>query len=399
MHYTHEIYASIAILALFFFLFAHFSGLLPLSTAHRTPATIRGLLDPPLTSTDSLLLSRACANARLITAFRLTNTFVSPDPVTHSTFLRKCIQLIQSAKQDWSRFRDIAADAVELSLSRSAAPFHTFVGAVTLRTIIVGVLYPQTDIILLAADDVDIVTELITDIWILSKSTDRIPNYLLDTLNTHLRLLIPDHDQYPNPLDFVIPTWETLWRVVAQTLAHVHEDAAACGAFHDLHDNPFREQFSSSRLEGTSPSVRHYITESLRLHPPVKHITRHLSWEPRLATFLIPRFLSANMPRRVEVADVAAAHRAAFWGSNPPPDVYDAARFLREPERARDVLAFGYGRLKCAGMHWAPMAAAVIISAILNRVDGVSHHIQRGHRVGGREGWDGWIIQKVNADT
>ncbi|KAJ6567139.1 hypothetical protein B0H19DRAFT_1139613 [Mycena capillaripes] len=363
-------------------------------TIHRNPAAIRGLLDPIGPSMDTLLHSRASPNARLVRAFMLTNTFVSADRAIHANFVRKSRSLLRSAP-DWEHFTGVALQAVELSLPNISTPFPVFVHSVTLSTVIVGLLDRDADITALDLNDIQIVTNLITDLWILSKTPEQIPKHLLGMLNDRLRRLLPDLVEYPNPLDFVIPTWETLWRVVAVTLACVHTDAAACRAFQDLHDNPSPDQFYQPKLEGTAPSVQNYICESLRLHPPVRHITRHIYKQSLLTTFL-PCFITARLPPRIDthIADIESAQRSAFWESDSPPDAYDAARFLREP-KASDVLAFGAGPLKCVASTWAPMAAAVIVGAVLNRVDGMVHYIVRGDRIGGREGWDGWMVRKV----
>ncbi|KAJ7041989.1 hypothetical protein C8F04DRAFT_1176638 [Mycena alexandri] len=358
---------------------------------HDTAAAVRGVLDPPTASMDTLLRSRAAPNTRLHRTFHLSNTFVSPDPMVHAAFLRQSRALLQTAKRDWDRFNDVALQAVELSLLNYATPFHVFVRAATLRTVIVGLLDPRIDITSLASSDVDVVGQLITDLWLLSKNPEYIPEHLLEMLNNRLRRLIPDDEKYANPLDFVIPAFETLWRLVAVTLAHVHTDAAACGAFRDFNENPNCEQFRASRLGGTSPSVEDYISEALRLNPPVRHITRH-TYKQSLLTAILPRFLAAWFPPRIEVlvADIESAQRTSFWESDESSaDVYDAARFLHEAT-ASHLLAFGCGPLKCAAINWAPMAAAVIVGAVLNRVDGVGHYIVRGPRIGGREEWDRW---------
>ncbi|KAJ7491000.1 hypothetical protein FB451DRAFT_1221709 [Mycena latifolia] len=364
---------------------------------HHIPAAIRRLLDPPHTSKDTLLLSRASANARLVPAFGLTNTFISPDPEVHSAFRTQSIHLFQASQRDWRQFTNVALQAVELALPDETIPFHTFVQTTTLSTIIIGLLDPHADISALAANDLEVVSNLITRIWTLSKKPDPIPEQLLQQLNDHLRCLIPDQGAYPNPLDFVIPTWETLWRVVAVTLAHVHADAAACEAFRDLNENPSWLQFRTARLDRTSPSVENYIHEALRLHPPVRHIARHTVRKPTLTTFL-PRFLADRLSPQIytDIADIENAQRSASWGPDAPPEAFDAARFLREPSRAGDVLAFGCGPLKCVASQWAPMAAAVIVGAILNRVDGMGHNIVRGRGIGGREGWEGWLVRKLD---
>ncbi|KAJ7765739.1 hypothetical protein B0H16DRAFT_1524189 [Mycena metata] len=364
---------------------------------HNTPAAVRTVLDPPTTSMNTLLRSRASPNTRLHRTFHLSNTFVNPDPAVHAAFLRQSRALLQTAKRDWNRFNNVALQAVELSLPNPVIPFHVFVRAATLRTVIVGLLDPRIDITSLASSDLDVVGQLITDLWLLSKNPEHIPEHLLEMLNHRLRRLVPDDEKYPNPLDFVIPTFETLWRLVAVTLAHVHRDAAACGAFRDFNENPSCEQFQASRLGGTSPSVENYISETLRFDPPVRHITRHVD-KQSLLTANLPRFLAAWFPPRTEllVADIETAQRTPFWESDKSSaDVYDAARFLREPT-ASHLLAFGCGPLKCAAINWAPRAAAVIVGATLNRVDGVGHYIVRGPRIGGREGWDRWEVRTVS---
>ncbi|KAF7366841.1 hypothetical protein MSAN_00942600 [Mycena sanguinolenta] len=369
-----ELYGICISAAIFsFFLLSTVLGAVssPRVIVHNTHKSIRDLLDPPGSSLNPLLRSRASPNVRLLRAFHLSNTFVSSDPTIHANF-----------------------QAVDLALPDQPTPFHVFVRSVTLRTIIVGLLNSHVDMTSLASNDVNIVTNLITEIWILSKKPDPIPEHLLGMLNDRLRRLIPDQDAYPNPLDFVIPTWETLWRVVAVTLAYVHTDREARRAFLDLTGCPNPKQFHT--LHGASPSVENYITESLRLHPPVRHITRHIFRQSLLTAFL-PGAIKSRIPLRVEthIADIESAQRSVPWESDSSfPEAFDAARFLHEP-KASGILAFGVGPLKCAAMNWAPMAAALIVGAILNRVDGMNYYIVRGERVGERTGWDGWIIHKV----
>ncbi|KAJ7084873.1 hypothetical protein B0H15DRAFT_923543 [Mycena belliarum] len=386
----------------FFFIFRFWSLHRQGTVLHQTLESIRLLLDPPDTPKDTLLRSRASANARLVGAFHLTNTFVSPDPAVNSAFRTQSSRLLQAAQRDWRQFSDIALQAVEMALPdrRLNSPFDGFVATVTLSTIIVGLLEPHADIAALAANDLEIVSNLITHIWILSKKPEPIPPQLLQKLNDHLRHLIPDQLVYPNPLDFVIPTWETLWRVVAAALVHIHRDVIASEAFRDLIENPSFVQFRASRLARTSPSVEDYILETLRLDPPVRHMARKTVRQSKLTEFL-PRFLAGSIPPQefTEVADIESAQRSAFWGDHP--ETFEAARFRLDSESVSsgDLLAFGCGPLKCVASQWAPMAVAVIVGAILNRVDGSGYSIVHGRGVGGRQGWEGWTVCRVDVDT
>ncbi|KAJ7611773.1 hypothetical protein FB45DRAFT_316828 [Roridomyces roridus] len=354
---------------------------------HQTVANVRLLLDPPDVSKEALLRSRALPNARLRAAFQLTNTFVSGDAAIHSEFVHKSLTLLRAAKQDWGRFLYVVDRAVNLALPQSSVQFQTFIRAVTLRAIIVGVLAPDTDITALAANDIDVVAELITELWIRSKDAGHIPKDLLFSLNMHLRNLIPNHILYPNPLDFIIPTWETLWRVVAVTVAHVYRDEEALCVFRDLRARPTIEQFRASGLAGRSPVVEDYINESLRLFPPVRHIKRRSSLLPRAAA----AFLSSGSQTE-DVADIERAQRTASWGSQP--EMYEPMRFVRDPQLAKQILAFGCGPLMCKAANWAPMAAGLIVAGVVSGVDGMDYRVVRGKPIGGgREGWDGWKVE------
>ncbi|KAJ7084864.1 hypothetical protein B0H15DRAFT_910746 [Mycena belliarum] len=368
---------------------------------HQTPQSIRLLLDPPDTPKDTLLRSRASANARLIGALLPTNTLVSHDLAVNSAFRAKSIRLFKAAQQDWQQFAAIALQAAKLALPAQTTPFQTFVGSVTLSTIIVGLLEPHADITTLDAVDLAAMSDLITHIWILSKKDNPVPSHLLREVKDGLRRLIPDNDTYPNPLDSVILTWEPLWRVVAAALVHIHQDDTACAAFRVLTENPSFVQFCAPRLGYASPSAQDIILETLRFNPPVRELARQTIRKSQLTKFL-PSFLAALIPPHIstEIANIESAQRSASWGPGADPETFNAVRFRLEPTRADDLLAFGCGPLQCVASQWAPMAAAVIVGAILNRVDGVDYyHIVRGREIGGREGWEGWTVRKVDLDT
>ncbi|KAJ7611759.1 hypothetical protein FB45DRAFT_940928 [Roridomyces roridus] len=359
-----------------------------------TVAAIRRLLGPPNPAIQGLLRTRAAANTRLQDAFHLTNTFVSSSTTVHSDFLKQSSDLLRASRKDWRGFADVADQAVQLSLTNT--PFHTFIRSVVLRTVIVGLLDPSTDITYLDAFDIDAAAELMSDLWVRSKQPQPIPQELLEKLNNHLRRLVPDEEKYPYPLDWVIPAWETLWRVVAVTVAYVDQDVEARDAFRSLVDKPTMATFRERR-GASSPSAQDYIDEGLRLHPPVKRITRHISRQALLTRFL-PRSLAAYISRQtvVEVADIESAQRdSTLWGPRPA-NVYDPRRFVDAPGLAGNILAFGYGPLQCKAAKEAPMAAALIVGAILSRVK-----VVHGERVGGREAgsWRGWSVQRMDGDA
>lgn len=365
---------------------------------HCSTASIMRLLDPPGLSNGDLLAARALPNERLIRAFALTNAFVSCETRVHTAFVGNAKALLRAARErGWSHFQNITIQAVEAALHAPShhLDFDVFVQDVTLRVALVGLLRVEGSVSELASDDIRVVTELITHLWSLSKKPDLIPEDLLPRLNHHLRRLLPDTEAFENPLDYVIPIWETLWRVVATAIAHSHDNQSALDAFAHLHASVTQDQFKA--FSGIAPSAEAIIMETMRLHPPSKHITRFtLSSSPlaRLLPGSTQRFLSRHIgyPMKRECADIGTLLRSNIWGSDAntfDPSRHHPSRLLPEQE-ATKLLVFGYGRNRCIAGSWAPMAAGVITAAVLDRKEDYKFVI--GRQIGGREGWNGWLI-------
>lgn len=362
----------------------------------RRTTAINEVLSPPKASTHELLMSRALANERLIKAFALSNTFVSSDVGVHTVFVERAKSLIRAATNGgWDDFQNIAMEAVEAALPHAGMrDFDGFVQDVTMRVALVAILKVDTSVKDLDPEDIRVVSTLINQLWSLSKKPDPIPTHDLHRLNYHLRHLIPDDDSYPNPLDFVIPIWETMWRVVATSVAYARNSSHALT---QLHRSPNKDQF---RCFDTHPSAEWFVTEVMRLHPPSKHITRAF----RIHVF--PAFLPLSFDKlatklfgpllRRESADIGKTLRSeSTWGVNAcefDPLRFHPNRVTRDQEEIK-LLPFGFGRYRCVAAGWAPMAAGIISAAILHRIQsGPEFQLVAGESIGGREGWDGWSI-------
>ncbi|KAJ7063696.1 hypothetical protein C8F01DRAFT_985635 [Mycena amicta] len=389
---------------------------------HTTLQSVRAILNPLDVSRLTQLEARAAANQWLTTAFHLMNTFVRGDIGTNTAFRRRAGRLITN---DWLQLVSIAKQAVDATLlahcCNADIAFDEFVQVVTLRFVICSILCPGTPPASLDGDHLREVGRLITTIWIQSKNVSTslsapIIDILRNDLHTHLAALFPDVDQPDNlNLDFLIPTWETFWRVVAPTIAHIHRMVdsvsriAACNTFLDLleqGDNAtIKARFCSS---SSGPSSEHYVAEGLRLTPPVGRIKRHQSrLTQSLIAGILPSFIAEQLVETtIDVADIASAQRSPHWATPldsaatievSPPDHFDPSRFVLEPERLKDVLAFGHGPLKCIAADWAPLAAAIVVAVILDRVDDNSYHLVVGENIGGREpeSWEGWRVVQL----
>ncbi|KIK64333.1 hypothetical protein GYMLUDRAFT_39888 [Collybiopsis luxurians FD-317 M1] len=439
-----------SILLLTCFLFLAFTNYLltnrpPTSTRSRThssPEAIVALLSRTGAQSTSgsrkiasLLESRALANERLRRAFGLTNTFVSANVGVHTSFVRQMTTLISrhgrnpSDYQQWADFLHVARQAVASHLfpeseSQSCSlsgSFAEFIQLVTLKVVIAGLLNPDGDMATIDAEDLRVSAALITKLWAMSKLPSHPTNSPLSSelnlLNHHLRRLLPDTEKYPNPIDFVIPTWETLWRLVATCLAHVYNNEAYHRVFEELLEDPASRRYNGihSDSKGSSELCASWIiTETLRLHPPSRHISRTFQADPSFVIRFLAKVLPEsfadwlNLPQITEIADIEHVHLCAhIWG--PDALTFDPGRWAAtscfesgmtkesgagKPDTVT-FFAFGHGPLSCVGKKWAPMASAIIIAAILEGIKVKGLEIIGTSNIGGRAGWDGWKIQRA----
>ena len=354
---------------------------------------IVALLDPPGSSISDLLLARARPNTRLVHSFGLQNTFVSADSVTRKQFVTRARDILCQHTRNFAAFPDlvrgdVAGSALHLrSPSRHPSlPFATFVQVATLRVVVGSLLggnIPEDN-----DDETVFVVEAINDLWTLSKKSRAAPASLLESLNMHLRQWMPE--QYERPLDFVIPAYETMWRVVAVAVARAIHDRGACAAFSAYLESPNQEQFV--RFEDAQPSVEAFISEVLRLHPPSRRLARAVP-SRRLGVFKFPLWA----PSATHVVDIEALHMdTAIWGSDA--GVFDPMRFHESRlsyDQKNAFIPFSYGPLRCVAFKEAPRFAAIVAAAVLEIVSApdAGYRLVCGERIGRREGWEGWSIE------
>ncbi|THH31867.1 hypothetical protein EUX98_g2308 [Antrodiella citrinella] len=373
----------------------------------------KAVLEPPKATLQALLTSRAEANQRLRRAFELTNTFVNDDAELHRSFVAQARDLIQAQSSLPARaaFAEMCSAVISDYISGHVIDgpvyFGDIVQVVTFKVILCSLF--GADLCDLKDEDVLFAARTINSIWQLSKQPNTTsPPHLLYHLNTLLRGWLP---LYANPLDFIIPTYETMWRVVAITIAlvHRHGDQALLESFTQFLDNPSRQQFQHWSAVGET-SVEAVVHEVIRLHPPTRRISRvaslsHSSGTPsddRSPSFfssIFSLFAVGRQPIQTTtlVADIGALHRnPTIWGSTSTE--FDPTRF--HPSKLTDaqkqcILGFGYGRLKCVAKDWAPHTAALIAAAVLGACGPKEEYeIVEGGAVGGREGWEGWNVVK-----
>ncbi|KZP23343.1 hypothetical protein FIBSPDRAFT_823703 [Athelia psychrophila] len=376
--------------------------------SHSTVTDIREFLGPCKASLPDMLLARAIPNQRLVSAFGLTNTFVSPDTTTHNLFKKQATSFMHNMLRDpcrgWTSWAQVASHASQVQLRSSPpnVPFDILIQSITFRIIIIGLLNPTLDPESFIQSDINFITSTINALWDQSKNGKCQDPSLLAQLNSSLRTYLPDEEHFPNPLDFIIPTWESLWRVVAIALAETRCDQSAHNTFLSFLADPTAQQFDQ-RMDSSQPSVGDFIVETLRLYPPTKRISRAAperhssSWLWPVLQYLGPLLPTDACPH--SVAEIETVQRSRVWSNTAytkcaDVNVFDATRHkARTTAQTETLMPFGYGRLGCVAKDWAPMAAGLIVAAVMQEMELKEYEMIAGEKIGGRTGWEGWVVR------
>lgn len=175
---------------------------------------------------------RAIPNQRLVTVFEIDNSFTTTDTEHHKEFLTRATHAIQGTDGGtWTRLFDVASRAMRLAdthvrvesrVQLPQIPLARLVRTVTFMTIL-DVLF-DVDPAYVAVEDVVMATETINELWMQSKCNSEDPMSVTDQqqcLRTALHKMIPDEaylgDARDNPLNIIMPAYETMWRVVLLT--------------------------------------------------------------------------------------------------------------------------------------------------------------------------------------
>ncbi|KAL4945901.1 hypothetical protein BDV06DRAFT_183594 [Aspergillus oleicola] len=405
------ILVPISISAITFVLFRHYnqhnSDITPptiqLKTSLQTPTSCRTTIEArrfPETATkevkDNELTrheARAIPNAPLKRTFGIQNAFTTSDKAEAKKFVARAHRLLGgsgSTGVDWvgieKELRDMLENIIEGSKSKHESRINIGASGV-----------PRAKVKLSPAVQA---LSLRTSLWVLfnMKSETHINNKLLaelggsinsawmgmkdngeekvkavdfkdnKTLQDRLSAVfsrtntdINIHEPTSNPLNLILPSFETLWRVVLRLFIVIHghenmiEKENYKRAVIEFMRHPTHAQFRHRLDSGDDAptSAEDAVLEALRLYPPTRRVRRAFK-EPNSATTTI------------EAADVEAVHlNPQIWGP-------DAAEF--RPCRWHNVshiqqpsfLAFGSRPFLCpASQSFGPMVVGLLVGVLL----------------------------------
>ncbi|KAJ2982041.1 hypothetical protein NUW58_g6534 [Xylaria curta] len=204
-------------------------------------------------------------------------------------------------------------------------------------------------------------TDAINRMWIRSKSHPG--TFLLsdrNTLNSALERLLPNEHQPDNrtePLNLIMPAYETMWRVVILTFVSVasrNRDPRTAEELREAVKNVPQCFCQGNDAETRALAI---AKEGLRLYPPTKHIHRARS--------------IADNDTSVIVADVEACSRDyRVWGADALE--FKPARFHDWPRedtlKKLSYFPFGVGRHVCpASAGFAPRMITLLVVELTRR--------------------------------
>ncbi|KAL8851801.1 MAG: hypothetical protein Q9221_003315 [Calogaya cf. arnoldii] len=295
-------------------------------TVHRfdDPATCRIILrnQPYDASLGRNILSkefsRAFPNQRLVRAFQIDNGFTTNDPDHGKLFkeeavrqLRLCL-ITTPTGGGWSQIattaHNIASAFFRNSTSNGRADLDLIVQAVTLKVVLSA--FFDVDPATCTDNTASEIARLINLLWIQSKSETGSHSADFDLLKNLLHEIGLDwNDNKENPLNILLPAYETLWRVVARCLVEVvfrpSADPEWLRNLKEYRLDPCNVTFATIRNGYRDcVTVEWIVKEALRLYPPTRRIYRYVHLEKQEDAELI-------------ALDIEQCHRLPhIWGDN-----------------------------------------------------------------------------------
>jgi hypothetical protein len=319
--------------------------------------------------------ARAQANQRLRSAFGIDNAFTTGHSQRHKDYRNTIGTML---KPDWIM---VAGAAKRLARSQRPQNLVNLVQSFVLKMTI-NVLF-RPDFPSLDDDSISLVASEINHIWIRSKSPRHIvPWPKQDRLHDALRLLVPNQDPLDplrNPMNFVLPAFETMWRIVLRCFIEVRyrgaeETEGWIAALKLFLASPSLPLDDPHEEQGGMANAMAIVREALRLYPPTRHIHRH--------------FQFASGSSVLAIADIEGLHRdTGIWGSDA--DCFRPSRWAdvrHEPEQLQAWMPFGSSPFLCpAKPDFGPRMVGILVAALVDAFSDARYELSAGDATGQRE--------------
>ncbi|KAL9010833.1 MAG: hypothetical protein Q9173_004268 [Seirophora scorigena] len=316
--------------------------------------------------------SRATPNERLVRAFQIDNGFTTYDPAYGRQFKKIATEKLHAVTHEgWSKIGEVVQDFATTYFEKYESQNHgrldLMVEVVTLKVILSIFLEVDRDAM---PDEVATrIAENINHLWIQSKSNSGSLSDDFKTLKSDLKDVGLDWtDNKENPLNILLPAYETLWRVVAHCLVEIvfrpSADAEWLPLLGVFKADPTSENLAKPQPGQDRMPVLFLVKEALRLYPPTRRIYRQV------------HFASKKEPE-VVAADVEACHRLPqVWGEDS--NRYRPARWTSANKSMhRAFMPFGGSPWICpASSTFGPMMIGVLVAAFASIISAGEWELQ-----------------------
>lgn len=266
--------------------------------------------------------TRARANRRLIFAFGIDNAFTTEKSEQYNDYIKAVGKLL---RPDWNM---IACNAKGLA-STYQHPQHpqqltrltqSFVLKITIMA-----LY-QREISALDDEMISFVAEEINRIWMQSKMSCGTTQWTdQHRLHEAISRLVPNCnplDSQTNPMNVILPAFETMWRVVLRCFIEVRFRGAQemdewTAALEEYLRSPDAKDEHTCEERKDIATVSSIIREALRLYPPTRHIHRHFEFASHASVFAIANIEGLHRDTEIWGAD-ATCFKPSRWASISP---------------------------------------------------------------------------------
>jgi hypothetical protein len=237
----------------------------------------------------SALEARARPNQRLKLAFGIKSCFTSSDEKSCKGFRTQVEKLLYVKESEWANFAATARETAKEALDVQGDTISLFrvVQLLTLKTMM-RVLWPDREPKQSTNEQISTLAHEVNLQWLRSKeySADDNPSWLFDkqtSLKDAIKAVFPDWDETDseqNPCNFILPGYETMWRVVLRCFVEVkarnhHQVVSWKRAMDSFSKKPTKHQLEAPMVRyATKVAAVHIAKEALRLYPPSRRIYR-----------------------------------------------------------------------------------------------------------------------------
>ena len=309
----------------------------------------------------SKVQSRAYPNQRLVRTFGIDNAFTTTNEKYRKDFRTDAKERITLDDGRWKTIADLAKQLVGAAIPQPGSD----IASIRLDSLGQSITLKISLHVLFDLDPLQLDDELMVEIarsinflWTESKSpkcaSDSDQEYLRKALGFIFPGVGPNARQ--NPLNLILPAYETMWRVALFCFIEVTFRQGARPEWKQVLSD-FLADPTKARFEDRGPcpnvvSAADIINEALRLYPPTKRVYRKF----HMAGKTDPEIVAAN---------IEACHRIpAIWGSDSW--LFKPFRWSKIGNEARNAfMPFGGSTFVCpAKQDFGPRMIGVIVAAL-----------------------------------